>query len=375
MIIGIPKEIKNNEYRVASIPDDVKKIIESGNKVLIEKGAGLKSGYSDEEYSKAGAELIDKEALFEKSNLIYKVKEILPEEYKYMREDLIIFTYLHSNSDIKMTKTLLKEKVIAISYEDIEDELGNFPLLEPMSQIAGKGGFLAALDLCKSINGGQGLLLSKITGIKKPVVTIIGAGNSGIGATEMAASLGNDVRVLDIDKNKLEKVKNIFPGNVTTLYSNEKNIRNCIKESDILINCVLWNKNASGHLIYKEDLKKMKKTAIIVDVSCDEAGAIETSRPTSHDDPIYFEEGICHYAVDNIPSAYSRTATEILSNSTKPYLLRITKYGLEKVLKEDEYFRKGLSFYKGKLTLKETSIRHGLEYVDALKAIKEVDKE
>lgn len=374
MIIGIPKEIKNNEHRVASTPDDVKRIIESGNKVLIEKSSGIKSGYSDEEYSKVGAELIDKERLFEKADLIYKVKEILPEEYKFMRENLIIFTYLHSNSDIKMTKALLDKKVVAVSYEDIEDERGNFPLLEPMSEIAGKGGFLAALDLCKSINGGQGLLLSEITGIKKPVVTIIGAGNSGIGAAEMASSLGNDVRILDIDKNKLEKIKNTFPKNVTTLYSNKRNLKNCIRESDVLINCVLWNKNASGHLVYKEDLKKMKKTAIIVDVSCDEAGAIETSRPTSHDDPIYFEEGICHYAVDNIPSAYSRTATEILSNATLPYILRITKYGLEKTLEEDPYFRKGLSFYKGRMTLKETAIRHDLMYVDPLKALKEVNK-
>jgi len=372
MIIGIPKEIKKNEFRIAATPDAVEEIVKKGNEVYVEKKAGFKSGYKDEEYLKAGAELVDRKTLFEKSELIYKVKEILPEEFKFLREDLIIFTYLHSNSDIQMTKTLLDKKVMAISYEDIEDRFGNFPLLEPMSEMAGKGGFLAALDLCKSINGGQGLLLSEITGMNKPVVTIIGAGNSGIGAAEMAASLGNDVRILDIDKNKLQKVRNTFTKNVTTLYSNKKNLKKCIEESDILINCVLWNKNAQGHLVYREDLKKMKKRAIIVDVSCDEAGAIETSRPTSHDDPIYFEEGICHYAVDNIPSAYSRTSTEILSNSTLPYLLRITKHGLKKILIQDQYFRKGLSFYKGKLTLKETAVKHNLEYSDPLESLKEV---
>ncbi|MDW7668298.1 MAG: alanine dehydrogenase [Bacillota bacterium] len=373
MIIGIPKEIKNNEFRVAATPNAVQEIIENKNKVYVEKNAGLKSGYTDYEYMKVGAEIVDREILFNKSQLIYKVKEILPDEYGYMRENLMIFTYLHSNSDIKMTKILLENKVIAISYEDIEDKNGNFPLLEPMSEIAGKGGFLAALDLCKSINGGQGLLLSGISGIKKPVVTIIGAGNSGIGAAEVASSLGNDVRILDIDKNKLNKAKNILPKNISTLYSNKKNLKTCIKESDVLINCVLWNKNANGHLIFREDLKNMKETAIIVDVSCDEAGAIETSRPTSHDDPIYFEEGICHYAVDNIPSAYSRTATEILSNSTLPYLLKITKYGLKNTLLEDSYFRKGLSFYKGKLTLKETAVKHNLEYMETFKALKEVE--
>lgn len=370
MIIGVPKEIKKNEFRVSVTPAGVKEFIKNGHKVCVEKDAGIGSGYSDKEYREAGAIIADKDAVYNNSEMIYKVKEILPPEYKYMRENLIIFTYLHSNANREMTDVLLNNKVIAISYEDIEDEYGRFPLLKPMSEVAGKGGFIAAMNYTQSIHSGNGLMLARVHGVRTPVVVIIGAGNSGIGAAELASGLGNKVIILDIDLNKLEETKFKLPSNVELLYSDRNNLLNSIKEADVLINCLLWNKNAKGHLIYKEDLKSMKTGALIVDVSCDENGAIETSRPTSHDNAVYVEEGIRHYVVDNIPAAFSRTATNSLSNATLRYAIRMANYGVENCMVKDEYFRKGLCFYKGKLTLKETAKKLSLEYTNPIDAIK-----
>ncbi|MCT4592929.1 MAG: alanine dehydrogenase [Anaeromicrobium sp.] len=362
MIIGIPKEIKNNEYRVATTPDGVNQFVKSGHRVLIEKNAGVGSGYSDEDYIKVGAIISTAEEVYKSSDIIYKVKEILPPEYKYMREDLIIFTYLHSNANREMTEVLLKEKVIGISYEDIEDGKGGFPLLKPMSELAGKGGFIAALNYAQSINGGSGILLARVHGVKTPLVTIIGAGAAGIGAAELASSFGNKVSLLDIDLNRLEEAKYKLPPNVELLYSDRGNLEKCLRESDAIINCLLWPKTRKDHLIYADDLKLMKKGAVISDVSCDEGGAIETCKATSHDNPIYKHTGIVHYAVDNIPSAFSRTATTSLSNVTLPFALSIAANGVDNALINNDSLRKGLSFYKGNLTLKETSIKLDLPY-------------
>lgn len=367
MIIGIPKEIKNNEYRVSSIPSGVEELVKRGHQVYVEYGAGDGSGFSDEEYEKSGAIMADCDFLWDKSQIIYKVKEILPPEYKYLREDLVIFTYLHSNAHLEMTIELLKNKVVGIAYEDIEDENGKFPLLSPMSELAGKGGFLAALNYSQTINGGKGILFNRISGVEIPIVTIIGCGNSGLGAAEIAANLGNNVRIIDINKEIMDKAKAVLPQNVEFLYSNRTNLLKCIKESDVLINCILWNKTRKDHLVYKEDLKMMKKGAMIIDVSCDDGGAIETCYSTTHDDPIYYEEGIMHYCVDNIPSAFANTASIGLSNSTLPYILQIADKGYDKALKENKLLLKGLSCYKGKLTLEETAIKHGLEFTPACK--------
>lgn len=370
MKIGIPKEIKKNEYRVAVTPAGAEELVKNGHDVCIEKNAGIGSGYSDEEYKQAGALIADKDAVYNNCEMIYKVKEILPPEYKYMRENLIIFTYLHSNSNREMTDVFLDKKVIAISYEDVEDEKGGFPLLKPMSEIAGKGGFIAAMNYTQSIHSGNGLMLARVHGVKTPVVVIIGAGNSGVGAAELAAGLGNKVIILDVDVNKLEDTKFKLPSNIELLFSDRNNLLNSLKEADVVINCLLWNKNAKGHLIYKEDLKLMKSGALIVDVSCDENGAIETSRPTSHDNAVYVEEGIRHYVVDNIPAAFSRTATNSLSNVTLRYAIKIANQGVENCMVKDEYFRKGLCFYKGKLTLKETAKKFSLEYINPIDTIK-----
>ncbi len=363
MIIGVPKEIKNNEYRVAITPDGVKELCARGNRVYIENNAGLGSGFSNAEYEDMGAEILySPKDLFEKSEIIYKVKELFPEEFDYLKEGQIIFTYIHSNAFREQTDALLEKKVIGIAYEDITDKNNEFPLLKPMSEIAGKGGFLMAVQCVQKINGGNGLMLADVCGVKKAEIVVIGAGNSGLGAAELAASLRNKVTVLDINTVKLERAKEVLPKGVEFLYSNKKNIEDCIKKSDVLINCILWPKHRTDHLITRDMLKLMKPNSLIVDVSCDEGGAIETCRSTSHDDPVYSEGGIIHYCVDNIPSAFSQTATTSLCNATLPYLIEIASKGVRKALCENEHLRRGLTCYDGVLTLEETGLKQKRPY-------------
>jgi alanine dehydrogenase len=291
------------------------------------------------------------------------VKEIFPEEIDKFREGQILLTYIHSNAHPEMTRALLDKKVIGIAYEDVVDEQGGFPLLRTQSEIAGKGGFLAALHFSQSVHGGPGLMLSRVCGTEAPKVTIIGCGWTGMGAAELAASFGNRVTMLDIDRDLMIKAQNQLPSNVQFLFSNRTNLLKCLAETDVLINCIMWNKTRTDHLIYKEDLKLMKPSALIVDVACDDNGAIETSRSTAHDDPVYYEKGILHYCVDNIPSAFAKTASVLLSETTLPYVIEIAGKGLEKAIKENKGLRRGLTFYYGKLTLEETAAKHGMEFV------------
>ena len=356
MIIGVLKEIKPNEYRVAATPAAVGEI----HKVLVQKDAGVGSGFTNEEYATAGATILDTaEEVYTQADLFYKVKEMFPEEWKYMNKEKIVFTYIHSNAHPEETDAILESKVTAIAYEDITDANGGFPLLKPMSILAGKGGFLAALHHMQSVFGGNGTLLANICGMETPVVTIIGAGNSGLGAAELAAGFGNTVRILDVNLAAMEAAKAKLPSNVTCMYSNRENLVKCLKDSDLIINCILWPKHRKDHLINREDLKMMKKSAMIVDVACDDEGAVETCRSTTHDAPTYYEEGILHYCVDNIPSAFARTASIMLCNATLPFLLQIAGKGVEQALKENVHLRKGLTAYDGKLTLAETALKQG----------------
>lgn len=362
MIIGTPKEIKNNEYRVAMTPNSVRELVKHGHSVLIENNAGAGSGFMDTDYEAAGARMVDAGTLFAEADMIYKVKEFLPGEFKYLREGLIVLTYIHSNAHRDQTDAFLESKVIGISYEDIEDEEGGFPLLKPMSEIAGKGGFLMACQYCQRLYDGNGLLLARVHGVRTPEITIIGAGNAGFGAAELAASFGNKVALLDNNLENLEKAKGLLPSNVELLYSDEKNLVECLKRTDVLMNCILWPKWRKDHLVTREMLKLMKRSSLIVDVACDDEGAIETCRSTSHQDPIYTEEGITHYCVDNIPAAFPQTSTISLCNATLPYALKIADKGCERALREDRCLRKGLSFYLGELTLEETGRKQNRPY-------------
>ncbi|MGB4438015.1 MAG: NAD(P)-dependent oxidoreductase, partial [Sedimentibacter sp.] len=269
MIIGVPKENKHNEFRVAAVPSSVSVLTKNGHTVYVEHDAGVGSGFSDNEYINAGAQMAEKEEVYAKCDLLYKVKEIEPIEYNMLRKGQIIFTYLHSNAHLEMTKELLNKRVIGIAYEDVDDDNSEFPLLIPMSILAGKGGFIAALYFSQSVHGGSGRLLSNITGVTTPRVSIIGCGWSGVGAAELAASFGNKVTMLDVSYKAMEKAKVKLPVNVEFLYSNRENLEVCLKESDIIINCILWNKTRKDHLIYRNDLHMMKHGAIIIDVACD----------------------------------------------------------------------------------------------------------
>lgn len=369
MIIGLPKEIKTNEYRVAATPSAVAALVRRGNTVLFEADCGKGSGFSDESYIQAGGQLRPREEVYQQCDMLYKVKEIEPLEYSLLHPGQTVFTYLHSNAHPEMTRELLERGVTGIAYEDIDDDRHEFPALAPMSVLAGKGGFLAALYFSQSVHGGSGLLLNRIAGVPVPEITIIGCGNSGMGAAELAAAFGNRVTMLDVSWAALERAKESFSANVETLFSNRENLELCLKRTDVLINCILWDKTRTDHLVSREDLKLMKPGSIIVDVACDDHGAIETCRSTSHDDPVYFEEGVLHYAVDNIPSAFSRTASQTLSAATLPYALAIAQKGVERALLEDPHLRRGLTTYRGMLTLEETAKKQGVPYVEPKDAL------
>jgi len=372
MIIGVLKEIKPNEYRVAAIPATVQELTSRGHEVLVEHNAGKGSGYSDEEYIAAGATVLQTaEEVYTKAELFYKVKEMFPEEYKYMNKEKIVYTYIHSNAHPEETDAILESKVTAIAYEDITDKDGNFPLLKPMSILAGKGGFLAALHHMQSVNDGNGTLLANVCGVEAPVISIIGAGNSGIGAAELAAGFGNTVRILDVNIKAMEAARAKLPQNVSFMVSNRENLVKCLKESDVIINCIMWPKHRKDHLIYKEDLAMMKPGAMIVDVACDDEGAVETCRSTTHDAPVYYEGGVKHYCVDNIPSAFARTASILLSTATLPLLLEIANKGVKKALKDNIHLRKGLTAFDGKLTLEETALKQNRPLTDVDELVKQ----
>jgi len=369
MIIGVPKENKHNEFRVSAVPSSVSALTQKGHIVYVEYSAGVGSGFPDKDYIAAGAKMAEKKEVYEKCDLLYKVKEIEPSEYNMLHKGQILFTYLHSNAHLEMSNKLLERGVIGIAYEDVEDENHEFPLLSPMSILAGKGGFLAALYFSQSVHGGTGRLLNRITGVSTPRVSIIGCGYSGVGAAELAASFGNKVTMLDVSFKAMEKAKIKLPENVEFLQSNRENIEICLKESDVLINCILWNKTRKDHLVNREDLHMMKPGSMIIDVACDDEGAIETCRSTTHEDPIYYEEGIMHYCVDKIPSGFSRTASVILSAATLPYAISIANNGVEAALMNDAHLRRGLTFYYGDLTLKETADKYNIAYTDPADAI------
>ncbi len=367
MKVGIVREIKNSENRVAIIPQNVPEFTARGHQVYIQKGAGLGSGYSDEEYAEAGAVMMDTaDEVWETAELLYKVKEILPEEYKFLRDDLVLMTYIHSNSHVEQTDELLKSGIISVALEDVssDDPMKRWPLVANMGELAGKGGFLAALYYAQSVHGGPGLLLANIAGDDQPIVSIIGCGYTGKGAAEFASAFGNKVRVLDVNFKAMEAAKAVFPPNVSFMYSNRANILKCLKDSDVIINCILWDKTRTDHLIYREDLKLMKRGAMIIDVACDDAGAVETCRSTTHEDPVFYEEGILHYCVDNIPSAFSKTSSVRFSNDSLPFALEVADKGIDQALKDNKHLRRGLTTYKGTLTMVETGIKQNRPYTE-----------
>ncbi|HWQ30105.1 MAG TPA: alanine dehydrogenase, partial [Negativicutes bacterium] len=362
-IIGMPKEIKNNEYRVAMVPSSVMELCRHGHTVYVEHNAGSGAGFTDTEYKTAGAILCDAATIYERAEMVYKVKEVLPQEFGNYHEGQILFTYIHSENRPEMTADLVNSKIVGISYEDVTNDEGKLPLLQPMSEIAGKGGFINAFTYMQTIQGGGGKLLSRVCGLESPNIMIIGCGGTGMAAAEYAAALGNHVTMLDINRTAMEDAQHRLPANVEIVYSNRTNVLKCIDQADVIMNCVLWDHRRSDHIVYTDDLKRMKSTAIIVDIASDDAGAIETCHMTTHDDPVYRVNGILHYCVPNIPSLYAYTASILLSSATLPYALQIADKGVRRALKENKHLRNALTFWYGDVTWKETADMHGYPYV------------
>ncbi|MEW6214849.1 MAG: alanine dehydrogenase, partial [Nitrospirota bacterium] len=336
MIIGIPKEIKPEENRVAIVPGGVETLVHKGHEVIIEKEAGIGSGFSDEEYTRAGAKIaIRREDIFAEADLILKVKEPLPEEYKLLRAGQILFTYFHLAASEKLTLNLLKRKIVGIAYETVQTEDGFLPLLAPMSEIAGRMAPQEGAKYLEKPFGGRGILLGGVAGVPPANVVILGGGTVGYNATRIALGMGASVTVLDINPRKLIRIDEIFQGRVTTMIADNYNLRMVVSYADLLIGAVLVPGAKAPKLISREMLKTMRPGAVLLDVSIDQGGCAETSRPTTHSHPIYEEEGIIHYAVANMPGAVPRTSTRALTLNTFPYVLEIVDKGWRKAAREN----------------------------------------
>ncbi len=363
MVIGLVKEIKVHEYRVGLTPENVAAYVSHGHTVIVEKGAGEGAGFDDSQYEAAGARIeSDEKALFDASDMIVKVKEPLPEEYDYFKKDQILFTYLHLAADPAQAKALLEKGVKAVAYETITDRNGHLPCLTPMSEIAGR---LAAQEGAKYLEkplGGRGVLLGGVPGVKRGNVLIIGGGVVGMNACKIAVGLGANVTVMDISAPRLEYIDDIFGSKVTTLYSNRGNLLDALKDADLVIGAVLLPGASAPKLVKREDLKIMKKGAVVVDVAIDQGGCFESSKVTYHDAPTFVEEGVVHYCVGNMPGAVSLTSTMALTSSTLNYGLAIANKGLEAALRDDAGLKNGLNCYEGKCTNQAVAKSLNLEF-------------
>lgn len=363
MVIGVPKEIKPEENRIAIVPGGVETLVHKGHTVIIEKGAGLRSGFSDEEYIKAGAQIAQKhEDVFTEAELLLKVKEPLPDEYQLLRSGQIVFTYFHLAASEELTCNLLEKKIVGIAYETVQTEDGFLPLLAPMSEIAGRMAPQEGAKYLEETCGGRGILLGGVAGVPPANVVILGGGTVGYNAARIASGMGASVTVLDINPRKLRIMDEIFQGRVTTMIADSYNLRMVISYADLLIGAVLVPGAKAPKLVTREMLKTMRPGAVLVDVSIDQGGCAETSRPTTHSHPIYEEEGIIHYTVANMPGAVPRTATRALTLNTLSYVFEIAEKGWKKAVKENVSLAKGVNLVEGKITYKAVAEAFNLSY-------------
>jgi len=370
MILGVAREIKTEEYRVGLTPMTVRPFIDHGHTVLIEQGAGVGSGFSDEEYSAAGAKIIkSKKELFEKSQMIVKVKEPLPEEYELFREGQLLYTYLHLAAAKELTLALMRKKVIGVAYETIECEDHTLPLLNPMSEIAGRLAIQEGAKYLEKPFGGRGILLGGVPGIKRGNVVIIGGGTVGLNACKIAVGLGANVTILDISAKRLAYLDDIFASQITTLYSNQHHIEESVRDADLVIGAVLIPGAAAPKLLKRHHLKMMKKGAVLVDVAVDQGGCFETTRPTTHKEPVFIEEGIVHYCVANMPGSVALSSTIALTSVTYPYGLAIADKGVAAAAAESSAIKKGVNVYRGKCTCKNVADSLSLSYFPVDEAI------
>ncbi|APC47059.1 alanine dehydrogenase [Virgibacillus halodenitrificans] len=365
MIIGVPKEIKNNENRVAMTPAGVVAIVKAGHQVIIETNAGEGSNFTNEEYKEAGAEIIENASdVWAKADMIMKVKEPLESEYGYFRKGLILFTYLHLAAEESLTKALVENEVTAIAYETITVN-NTLPLLSPMSEVAGRMAAQIGAQFLEKSKGGKGILLSGVPGVSRANVTVIGGGMVGTNAAKVANGLGANVTIIDLNPNRLRQLEDIFGSSVQTLMSNPYNIAEAVKKSDLVIGSVLIPGAKAPKLVTEDMVKAMQPGSVIVDVAIDQGGNFETvDHITTHDDPIYEKHGVLHYAVANMPGAVPRTSTIALTNVTIPYAIQIASKGAEKAIRENAPIKTGVNVVNGKVTFKAVADEFGYDYTD-----------
>jgi len=369
MRVGTVKEVKPHEYRVAITPSCVRAYSDRGHKVMVEKGAGENAGFADSEYTRAGAVVAaDKQKIFDECQMLVKVKEPTPDEYDFLHQGQILYTYLHLAASKDLTLALMEKKIKAVAYETIETSDGSLPCLRPMSEIAGRLSVQEGAKYLEKTFAGRGILLSGVPGVRRAKVAILGGGVVGINACKIAVGMGADVTVLDIKPDRLVYIDDIFETSINTLFSNDTNIENVLTESDVVIGAVLVHGAKSPKLVKKKHLSMMKKGAVLVDVAVDQGGCTETTRPTTHDDPIYVIDGIVHYCVANMPGAVPLTSTIALTNVTLGYGLLIAEHGLEQACRRSAAVSKGVNLYLGKCVYKNIANAHGLDY-DPLESI------
>jgi len=364
MIVGVPKEIKEQEDRVGLLPSSARVLTSHGHTVLVQKNGGVGSGYPDEDYVKAGAEIVDSAGeVFKRADMIVKVKEPLPAEWPLLRKDQILFTYLHLAASKPLTDALLKSGVTGVAYETIQ--IGNrLPLLEPMSEIAGRMSVVMGAYYLAKHNGGTGVLLGGVPGVLPGRVVVLGGGTAGVNAARMATGLGADVTILEVDLERM-RFLDITMDNAHTLYSSEAHLHDLMATTDLLIGAVLVPGAKAPKLITRAMLRKMKPGSVVVDIAIDQGGCAETSRPTTHLDPVYIEEGVTHYCVANMPAAYARTATQALTNITARYVELLADLGLEGACKKQPALIGGVNTRHGKLTIRAVADAHGLPFEPA----------
>ena len=363
MKIGLPKEIKDNEYRVGLTPAGVQALAHAGHDVYVQKTAGEGSGFTDEQYVKAGGKLLDTaDDVWQTGDMIVKVKEPIAPEYPRMRENQLLFTYLHLAPEFELTKQMMERKVTGVAYETITDRHGRLPLLTPMSEVAGRMSVQVGATYLEKMNGGRGILLGGVPGVPAANVVIIGGGIVGTEAAKMAVGLGAKVTIIDRNLDRLRQLDDIFLSKVQTMASSSYAIEEAISHADLVIGAVLVVGAAAPKLITREMLKLVPNGAVLVDVAVDQGGCFETTHATTHSNPTYYEEGVLHYCVANMPGAVPRTSTFALTNATLPYALDLANKGFEAAIKDDVGLQEGVNTYAGKLTYEAVATSQNLEY-------------
>ncbi|EJQ46776.1 Alanine dehydrogenase [Bacillus mycoides] len=366
MRIGIPTEIKNNENRVAMTPAGAVHLVQNGHEVFVQKGAGIGSGFTDEEYVQAGAKLVETAEEAWNQDMVMKVKEPVASEYGYFREGLILFTYLHLAPEPELTKALIDNKVASIAYETVQLDNRSLPLLAPMSEVAGRMAAQIGAQFLEKNKGGKGILLAGVPGVKRGKVTIIGGGQAGTNAAKIAVGLGADVTIIDLSAERLRQLDDIFGNQVKTLMSNPYNIAEAVRESDLVIGAVLIPGAKAPKLVTEEMIQSMEPGSVVVDIAIDQGGIFETTdRITTHDNPTYEKHGVVHYAVANMPGAVPRTSTLALTNVTVPYAVQIANKGYKDACLGNAALLKGINTLDGYVTFEAVAEAHGLQYADA----------